>query len=349
MRLRSLPAISCLLLIPVALSRVQAGDPEVFPAFGIQVDVPRGWTRVAPTRSGHVAQWARLKDGGRRAENVVALEFVPLTEQLSTVAYAKSLAKEIQGEINQEVKLGGLPAVEVRAQRPSDNLTPRQVRVTASRGYLWILSFWAEGKGSFAMHTITSMADSVSWIPFASPSEHLALSPSSTALAVGPCKVRLPEIARPMPAENPATTVRFGIHDLERNNPEFQFQMQKHEVKSPADIASAKVAFVQTISETLPGLSSFEWSDLKNGVAQAARMAPVVLKPGTGYAPFREYHYALFLRGEDLFVVSFYLSTWKAEALSKYQAMIAEFLQTFEFPATPKGPAGTAPAESGPK
>lgn len=322
-----------------------AGEIEEFPAFGVKIEVPAGWTLVPPTRSGHVAQWARLKDHGTKADDVVALEYVPLTEHLSYVGYAKALAKELKGEINQEVKMGGLPAVEVRAQRRSEEKTPRQIRVTAHRGHLWILSFWASGKGSYAMHTIVTMADSISWIPIAPASDHLEVAPAPTLITTGNFLARLPKIARPMPVDDPKNATRFGIYDLARSAPEFYFQAQNPESSIPQDMASAKTQFAHHISRTFPELSTLQWNDKKLASAEAALLSPVVLKEAPGEPPVRQYHYALLFHDKSLLVLSFSLTTWRPEAEPKYRALIGKILESIEFPGTAPQPsqAGSTP------
>jgi len=307
-------------------------EVEDFPSFGVKIKAPRGWERVPPGSQGQIVRWAQLKQEGARAKDVVVLELAKLRPGLSPLAYAKRVAEQYQGEINQEVMLGKLPAVEVRSQRRSDEMIPRQTRVAAHRGHLWILSFWAVGKGGLAKKTINAMAKTVEWQDYADPSEHLALAADPVTMLKGKLRVRIPEIARPDAVEDPKTSQAVAVRNFGRDLTTFIFKVQVPEEDRAADFAAAKARFAAHIGTKFPGLSALKWQDFDLKDAQGAFLAPVVLKEEPGKPTFREYHYVLLTRKEELILISFSISTWNAEGYAKYRSLLKQIVRSIDFP-----------------
>jgi len=314
------------LLIP---ARAEVGD---FPSFGVKIKAPRGWERVPPGSQGQIVRWAQLREDGTKAKDVVVFELAKLQPDLSPLAYAKRVAEQYQGEINQEVMLGSLPAVEVRSQRHTDEMTPRQTRVAAHRGHLWILSFWAVGKGGLAKKTISAMAKTVEWQDFADPSEHLALAEAPVTMLNGKLKAKVPDLARPDAVEDPKTSQAVAIRNFGRDLTTFILKVQIPEENQTPDFAAAKARFAAHLGTKFPKLSTLQWEDFDLKGATGAFLAPVVLKEEPGKPTFREYHYALLARKEELIVVSFSISTWSAEGWPKYRSLIKQIVRSIDFP-----------------
>jgi len=312
------------------VTSLHAGEEE-FPAFGISIQVPRGWESVQPGSGGQIARWAKLTNAGTKAKDVVVLELAVLREGLSPYAYAKSVSKKHEGEINKEVTMGSLPAVEVRSQRHAETMTPRQTRVVATNGHLWILSYWAVGKGSLALKTINSMAKSVQFKKFAEPSEHVALSSTKASFLKGRLKVNVPAIGRPQIVENVETTQANGIRHFGRKKLEFLFKVQLPEGEEPGSFALAKSAFAQRIGQefTAPNL---KWQDFDIAGAEGSLLEPILLPKDSGKADFREHHFGLLYKNKELTVISFMLSTPEESAHSVYKKLIKQMLRSIELP-----------------
>jgi len=304
---------------------------EEFPAFGISVKVPRGWESVQPGSGGQIARWAKLTNAGTKAKDVVVLELAELREGLSPYAYAKVVSEKYDGEINREVALGGLPAIEVRSQRHTETMTPRQTRVVATKGHLWILSYWAVGKGSLALKTINSMAKSVQFIPFAQPSEHVVLSTKKASFLKGRLKANVPTIGRPQIVENAATTQASGIRHFGRRKLEFLFKVQQPEGEQPGSFALAKSAFAQRIRQEFNS-PNLKFQDFDIVGAEGSLLDPIVLPKEPGKPNFREHHFGLLYKNKELTVISFMLSAPEKNAHHAYQKLIKEILRSIELP-----------------
>lgn len=306
-------------------------DVEEFPAFGIRVTVPRGWESVQPGSGGQIARWAKLTNAGTKAKDVVVLELAELREGLSPYAYAKAVAESHDGEINREVTMGNLPAIEVRSQRHTEMMTPRQTRVVATRGHLWILSYWAVGKGSLALKTINSMAKSVEFMPFAEPSEHIVLSKEKVSFLKGRLKVSLPTVGRPQIVENAATSQANGIRHFGRKELEFIFKVHLPEGEQPATFDLAKSAFAQRISQEFQS-PALKWQDFEIAGAEGSLLDPVILPKAPGESEFREHHFVLLYKNRELTVVSFMLNSPEESAHRIYQKLIKEIMRSIELP-----------------
>jgi hypothetical protein len=211
-------------------------------------------------------------------------------------------------------------------------MSPRQTRVAAHQGHLWILSFWSNGRGGLAFKTVNSMAKTVEWQPFADPAEHLALAAKPVSLLKDKLRVKLPEIARPSPVDDPKTSEAYGIRNFARDTTVFIFKAQEAQDDQTPDFATAKARFAKHMGEKFPGLSTLAWEDFDLKDAQGSFLAPVVLKEEPGKPAFREYHYLLLTRNKELFVLSFALSTWESESPPKYRGLIKEVVRSIEFP-----------------
>jgi hypothetical protein len=287
---------------------------------------------VPPGSLGQIARWARLKEAGTEARDVIVLELAKLTPDLSPARYAKTIAEKYKGEVNEAVTLGNLPAVEVRSQHDTEEMSPRQTRIAAHQGHLWILSFWSDGRGGLALKTISAMAKTVEWQPFADPVEHLALAAKPVSLLQGKFRVKLPEIARPSPVDDPKTSEAYGIRHFARDLTVFIFKAQVPADNQTPDFATAKTRFAKHIGEKFPGLSTLVWEDFDLKDAQGSFLAPVVLKEEAGKPTFREYHYLLLTRNKELLVLSSAVSTWESESLPKYRGLIKEIVRSIELP-----------------
>ncbi|MDP7248604.1 MAG: hypothetical protein QGF00_03300 [Planctomycetota bacterium] len=304
---------------------------EEFPAFGISVKVPRGWESVQPGSGGQIARWAKLTNAGTKAKDVVVLELAELRDGLSPYAYAKAVSKKHDGEINREVTMGSLPAIEVRTQRHTEMMTPRQTRVVATKGHLWILSYWAVGKGSLALKTINSMAKSVQFKKFGAPAEHIVLGTKKSSFLKGRLKAQVPTIGRPQIVANAARAQANGVRHFGRRKLEFLFKVQLPEGEQPESFALAKAAFAQRIRQEFQS-PTLKFQDFDIAGAEGSLLDPVVLPKEPGKPEFREHHFVLLYKKKELTVVSFMISATDENARRSYQKLIKQILRSVELP-----------------
>ena len=309
---------------------LHCSELQEFPTFGVKIKAPGGWERVPEASQGQIARWARLDGSGTEAKDVVVLELAQLEQNLSPHSYAKAVARQYKGQIDAKVKLGYLPAVEVRSQHRTEVMSPRQTRAAAHRGHLWILSFWSSGKGSLARKTISAMAKSVVWFPPVPPSEHLALTDKPISMLKGRIRVPMPRIARPARVNDPKMEAAMGIRNVARGNMEFIFKAQLPEGDYPTEPAEVKARFAAYISAKFPGAGELAWQNFDLGDAKGSFLVPLVVGAEPGKPRFREYHYVLLMRGEDVYLLSFFVSGWDEASFLKFRGLTKQITRSIE-------------------